>query len=52
MIENIIKHKLEIGYLTSDDLTELDLLFVHMNKGVIEEIVYSDEFRIIEDQHD
>jgi len=34
------------------DLTELDPLFVHMNKAAIEEIIYSDEFRIIEDQYD
>ena len=52
VIENMIKHELQIGYLTIDDLTELDPLFVHLNKGVIEEIVYSDEFRIIEDQYD
>ena len=52
VIENTIKTKLQIGYLTSDDLTELDPLFVHMNKEAIEEIIYSDEFRIIEDQYD
>jgi len=42
VIENTIKNKLQIGYLTSGDLTELDPLFVHMNRGVIEEVVYSD----------
>ena len=52
VIENIIKNKLQSGYLTSDDLTELDPLFVHTNKEAIEEVIYSDEFRITEGQYD
>ena len=51
-IENVIKNKVQIRYLTRDDLHDLDPLFVHMNKEVIEEIIYSDEFRTIEEQYD
>ena len=52
VIENITKHKLQIGYLTSGVLTDFDPLFVHMNKEVIEEIIYSAEFRTIVDHCD
>ena len=52
VIENIINTKFQIRYLTCDDFHGLDPFFVHMNKEVIEEIIYSDEFRIIEDQYD
>ena len=52
VIEDIIKSKLQIRYLTSDGLTELDPPFHHMNKEAIDEIIRSDEFGIIEDQYD
>ena len=42
VIENIFKNKLQLRYLTSDGLHELDPLFVHLNKEVIEEIIYSE----------
>ena len=40
VIETTLKYKLQIRYLTSDALHRLDPSFVHLNKEVIEEILF------------